>query len=112
MVACGFDAIEDVRAPDDAITVAARSRPAAVVVDIELSGSRGIGIVTELLAAAPGAAVIVLSQFDRLRFPALEAGAYSFVAKADLRELQRCLTRLAGDKVSRLPTEVDQNGRA
>ncbi len=94
MLAYGFEQIEEVGRATAAIEAAARTHPDAIVVDIELAGSRGVGIVAELLTAAPGCAVIVMSQFDSLRFPALEAGAYACIGKTDLRELRRCLTRL------------------
>ncbi len=94
MVACGFEEIEEVGSATAAIEVATRTRPDAIVVDIELAGRRGVGIIAELLTAVPGCAIIVMSPFDALRFPALEAGAYACLGKSDLRELRRCLTRL------------------
>ncbi len=94
MLACGFDRIEEVASATAAIEVATRTRPDAIVVDIELAGSRGVGIVAALLTAVPGCSIIVVSPFDGLRFPALEAGAYACIGKSDLRELRRCLTRL------------------
>lgn len=95
MIACGFEHIDSVRAPSMGTVVAARTKPDVIVVDIELAGSRGVGIVPALLAAAPESFIIVLSQFENLRFPTLEAGAMAFIGKSDLRELRGCLTNLA-----------------
>lgn len=88
---CGFDVVAEVTSAEEAIRHAARAEPDAVVVDLALSGPLGLGIVPRLLAAAPGAAIVVLSPFTALHGPALEAGARELLDKYDLRPLRPLL---------------------
>lgn len=88
MVGCRFDVIDEVRSADAALSAVGDGQPDSVVLDIEVAGTRGLGIVSEIRARAPGCDVIVLSLFDGLRMAALAAGASAFTGKLDLRELR------------------------
>lgn len=91
MAGCGFDVIDEVHSADAALSAVGDSQPDSVVLDIEVAGTRGLGIISEIRACAPGCVVIVLSLFDGLRVAALAAGASGFTGKLDLRELRRHL---------------------
>ena len=71
-----------------AVTVAARTRPDVVLLDVQmptggLPGEDGIDAIAPLLAAAPGARVLVVTTFGRPGYlrRALEAGAIGFMVK-------------------------------
>ncbi len=72
--------------------------PDLIVLELALSATLGLGIIPALLAAAPGAAVVLLSPFNGLRAAAVEAGAYALVDDTDLRELGRCVRRLVEER--------------
>ena len=91
---CGFDLAGHVASPADAL-VAAGSLPDVIVLDLALSGARGLGILAALHAVAPACTLVVLSPFDRLKEAALDAGACDFIDKRDMRQLERCLRRVA-----------------
>lgn len=97
---CGFDLVGSVESAGDALVAVELATPDVVVVDLTLTGDLGVRVVTALRAAQPRCAVVVLSPFPSLRQSALEAGAYDFVAdsSSDLRELERCLRRLADER--------------
>ena len=92
--AAGFTVVADVAGGNDALRAAALTQPDVILLDIDLTGSRGLQLLPELLSVVPNCAFLVLSSFDTLRFAALEAGAYAVISKSDLRELRRCLDRL------------------
>ena len=96
MVACGLAHVDSTRAPDAVLDAARRTGPDVIVVDIEVAGSMGVGLVPALHQVSPESMIIVLSQFESLRFASLAAGADAFIGKADLRELRRCLERVTG----------------
>jgi two-component system response regulator NreC len=62
-----------------------RLQPDLIVSDLVMGGADGIGLIEDLVAIAPAAAVLVYSSHDeRLWAPrALQAGARGFVAKAE-----------------------------
>ena len=91
---CGFQVAGYVASPADAL-VAATANPDVIVLDLALSGSRGLGILAALRAVAPGCALVVLSPFGALRQAALEAGACDFIDKRDMRQLEGCLRAVA-----------------
>lgn len=72
--------------------------PDLIVLELALSGSLGLGVVPALLAAVPGASVVLLSPFLGLREAARRAGAYELVDDSDLRELRRCVRRLMAER--------------
>lgn len=92
---CGFDPAADTRTVGEAVAVAAVVRPDVVVVDLDLTGTLGLGVVAALHDASPGSKVVVLSSFDTMRPAVLAAGAHDFVVSVDLRDLESALSALA-----------------
>ena len=97
MGSCGFTVLNSREPPADLVGAVTAVRPDLLVLELALTGSRGVGIVRPMLDAVPGCAVVLLSPFERLRAPALEGGAYGLVGRDDLRDLDRCLRRLQTD---------------
>jgi DNA-binding NarL/FixJ family response regulator len=95
MVGCGFEHIDSSGAASTVIPDAAGTKPDVIVLDIDLAGSRGVGIISELLEASPESVIVVLSEFEGPRFQTLQAGAHAFLQKSDLRELRRCVDGLS-----------------
>lgn len=91
----GFDVTTHVGPMAEVLVAADRRRPQVVVVDAALTGLAGLAALSSISDAAPGCAIIVLSQLDGLRQAALEAGATDVVAPADLRRLATCVQELA-----------------
>jgi DNA-binding response OmpR family regulator len=82
------------------------SLPDLIVLELALAGERGLGIVSVLLGELPVSAVILLSPFETLRTPALEAGAYELVGKRDLRDLAGAVRRLAASRTPCAQLEI------
>lgn len=97
---CGFHVVASVASAAEALVAAELSAPDVIVLDLALTGDLGLRVIAALRAADAGCAVVVLSAFTSLRGPALDAGAYDFVADAgaDLRELEGCLRRLVDER--------------
>jgi DNA-binding NarL/FixJ family response regulator len=93
----GFDVVGEVVSAADAMEATERTRPHAIVLDLALTGVLGLGMLGRLMTAAPGCSILVLSAFDELHPAALDAGAYQVVSESDLRELERCLARVADE---------------
>ncbi len=101
MERCGFS-VALLRGPGSELVEQTRDvSPEVVVVDLASGGSRGLRVVVDLRTAVPSCAVIVLSPFEGLREPALEAGAYELAGTDDLRDLERCLRRLTAELSAR-----------
>jgi DNA-binding NarL/FixJ family response regulator len=86
----------------DAVGAAARLRPDVVVMDLDLPGGGGVTATRELLAVAPGTAVLVLSMLsgDDAVFAAMRAGARGYLLKdADRAEILRGLRAAHGGEV-------------
>ncbi|GAB3958325.1 hypothetical protein GCM10029978_003020 [Actinoallomurus acanthiterrae] len=88
---------------DEALTVAARTRPDVALLDIEMPGRNGIDAAAALREALPGCRVIILTTFGRPGYlrSAMEAGASAFLVKdSPARELAAAIRRvLAGERV-------------
>jgi two-component system, NarL family, response regulator DesR len=88
---------------DEALTVAARTRPDVALLDIEMPGRNGIDTAAALRDALPGCQVIILTTFGRPGYlrSAMEAGASAFLVKdSPARELAAAIRRvLAGERV-------------
>ena len=94
---CGF-AVAVLLGPSSKLVPQTRQlSPELVVVDLASAGSRGLGIVADLHEAAPGCSVVLMAPFEGLKEWALSAGGYDLVGKDDLRDLERCLRRLAAE---------------
>lgn len=94
---CGFAVLDNGERVRDILAAVERLRPDLLVLELALTGARGLRIVPAVLDAAPGCQVVLLSTFDKLRAPALEAGAYDLVGRDDFRDLERCLRRLQAE---------------
>lgn len=90
----GFHTIDQVTTARAAMEIAACTQLDAIVMDVDLVGDRGLQLVSTLHRAGNRTPIVLLSQFEGVRFAALEAGAHAYVGKADPRQLRRCLTRL------------------
>ena len=97
MSSCGFRGHHAARPDGLRRGACARALTGRRGFDLASGGSHGLLIVRHLLRFVPTCAVVLLAPFDGLREPALKAGAYELVGKEDLRDLERCLLRPAGD---------------
>lgn len=94
----GYDPVGQAMSAEDALSrIAGDPRPDLIVLDISLPGANGLDLVAPLLAAAPGARILVFSMNDQTGFAAraLQAGAQGFLSKNappdDFREAVRTL---------------------
>lgn len=73
----------------EAVRVYEESRPALVVMDFEMPVMDGIDATRQIIAAHPGARVVMLTQHDdrALEQMAIAAGALAFITKRDLPAL-------------------------
>lgn len=92
----GVEVVATAATPTEAILAARATEPAFIVLDLTLSGALGLRIVGALQAAAPDAAVVVLSPFESLRGAAVDAGALELVTLRDLRRLGICVNHVLG----------------
>jgi CheY-like chemotaxis protein len=68
-------------------------RPDWVLMDIKMRKTDGFSATREIMAADPGAHVIIVSSYDdaELRAEAASAGARAYVVKKDMLDLRRLL---------------------
>lgn len=78
----------------DAVDAAKRMQPDAIVVDVALTGARGLGLLSDLLVVSPHSAIVLLSAFEALRDPALRMGARALIGVTDLRPLEQFLEHM------------------
>jgi two-component system response regulator NreC len=85
----------------DALRLATAHRPRILVLDLDMPGGAGLDTIPEVIAGAPGTAVVVLTTQDDPAFArrALQAGAAGFVirAAADQELLEAVRRAAAGD---------------
>jgi two-component system response regulator DesR len=88
---------------DEAVAVAAETRPDVALLDIEMPGSNGISAAGRIRATVPSCRVVMLTTFGRPGYlrRAMEAGASAFLVKdSPARELAAAIRRvLAGEQV-------------
>ncbi|WP_030779516.1 response regulator [Streptomyces sp. NRRL S-920] len=81
----GIEVVGEAGDGDEAVELAARTRPDVILMDIRMPGMNGITATTEILAHAPEPAprVLVLTTFDldEYVYGALRAGASGFLLK-------------------------------
>jgi CheY-like chemotaxis protein len=83
----------------DALEAYQRERPDFVLMDIQMGALDGLVATRRIVAADPGARVIIVTNYDQpdLREAAREAGACGFVGKENLFELLPLLAMLNTD---------------
>lgn len=97
----GADGIETVGEAEDGhglLEVVERTRPDVVITDLQMPGLDGVVATRELLARAPGTAVLVLTLHDddTTVVSALRAGALGYLVKgADRAEIVRAVQAVA-----------------
>jgi DNA-binding NarL/FixJ family response regulator len=88
---------------DAAVPMAAREQPDLIVSDVEMPGSSGVEALPHLRAAAPGAAVVLMSSLhpSDIGPVALKAGADAYIDKATgVETLISMLREVIGREVS------------
>jgi DNA-binding NarL/FixJ family response regulator len=79
-----FVVVGEAGTADDALPLVASEQPELVVSDVEMPGTSGVEAVPWMRAAAPGAAVVLMSSMhpSDIRAAALAAGADDYIDKA------------------------------
>ena len=108
----GFTVMTTVDTAEELLRAAAGQQTSVILMELALAGRAGLRIIPALGAVAPGCAVVLLSPFSDLRRAAIEAGAYDLVDPRDLRDLERCLDRLASETGADLSSPASGNGAA
>ncbi|MEZ5322841.1 MAG: response regulator transcription factor [Microthrixaceae bacterium] len=85
-IAPGFEVVAEAESGEAAVDAAATSRPAMVLMDINLPGINGIEATRRILATAADTVVVLLSTYDAESLPsdARDCGAARYVHKEDL----------------------------
>jgi DNA-binding NarL/FixJ family response regulator len=78
----GFEICAEAGSAEDAVAAALREQPTLCLLDVSLRGG-GIATIRALQAAAPGAAIVILTDAanERLFLEAVRAGASGFLLK-------------------------------
>ncbi len=84
-LAAGFEVVGEAASGEEAVEMAAELHPALVLMDINLPGINGIEATRQIVSAAPGTVVIMLSTYkaDDLPSDAADCGAARYVHKED-----------------------------
>jgi DNA-binding NarL/FixJ family response regulator len=79
----GIEVVAEAASGAEAVAVAARYRPDVVLMDLRMPGGDGVTATAEILAATPGARVVVLTTYetDADIVRAVEAGAVGYLLK-------------------------------
>ena len=79
----GYEEIHQAMNAHQALQQARDRQPGLIVLDITLPDGDGLSMICELLAAVPGARIVVFSMNDQTGFAAraIEAGAHGFLSK-------------------------------
>jgi DNA-binding NarL/FixJ family response regulator len=117
----GIEVVAEAASGAEAVAVAARYRPDVVLMDLRMPGGDGVTATAEILAATPGARVVVLTTYetDADIVRAVEAGAVGYLLKdtpvAELSHAIRAAARgetvLAPSVAQRLVSHVRQPRR-
>lgn len=89
----GLVVVGEAASGDAALALALATLPAAIVLDVDLPGSRGLELVVLLKAAVPGVVLLVLTNALPYRRAVLAAGADFFLDKSS--EFDAVATMLA-----------------
>jgi DNA-binding NarL/FixJ family response regulator len=99
----GIEVVGEASDGDEAVQVAAKTRPAVVVMDCALPGVSGLDATRRILQARPETAILMLSMHseDTLVRQALDAGARGYVLKSAMDlDLVNAIKRVAeGEEV-------------
>jgi DNA-binding NarL/FixJ family response regulator len=90
----------------EAVTATSSLEPDVVVMDLHMPDTNGIEATRQILHAAPGVGVVVLTMFDDDSvFAAMRAGARGYLLKdADQHEVVRAIRAVASDEAIFSPT--------
>ncbi len=94
--------VGDAANTDDAIELIGASRPAVVLMDLDLGGESGIDATKTILRRWPDTAVLVLTMLgdDRSLFAAMRAGARGYLLKvASPSEVERAIHAVAAGEI-------------
>jgi DNA-binding NarL/FixJ family response regulator len=82
----GWEVVAEAASGEDAVLAASTIGPAIVLMDINLPGISGIEATRQIVGAAPGTRVVLLSTYQQHDLPvdALSCGAVAYVRKEDL----------------------------
>jgi two-component system nitrogen regulation response regulator GlnG len=102
-------AVEVASSAEAALETCGRFTPEAMLIDVRLPGRDGLAALPDLRAAAPGAAIVVMTAFGDLdtAVRAVAAGAFDYLAKPfDLASVSRVVSRALADRGAPVPTTV------
>jgi two-component system nitrogen regulation response regulator GlnG len=102
-------AVEVASSAEAAIETCGRFAPEAMLVDVRLPGRDGLAALPDLRAAAPGAAIVVMTAFGDLdtAVRAVAAGAFDYLVKPfDLASVSRVVSRALADRGGAVPVPV------
>lgn len=94
-------AVEVASSAEAALETCGRFAPEAMLLDVRLPGRDGLAALPDLRAAAPGAAIVVMTAFGDLdtAVRAVAAGAFDYLVKPfDLASVSRVVSRALADR--------------
>jgi two-component system nitrogen regulation response regulator GlnG len=94
-------AVEVASSAEAALETCGRFTPEAMLVDVRLPGRDGLTALPDLRAAAPGAAIVVMTAFGDLdtAVRAVAAGAFDYLVKPfDLASVSQVVSRALADR--------------
>lgn len=79
----GIEVVAEASCAAEALAAVHDHAPDVALVDLVMPGTDGVALIADMARAAPGTAIVVLTSFagDRLLYPALRAGALSYLLK-------------------------------
>jgi two-component system nitrogen regulation response regulator GlnG len=102
-------AVEVASSAEAALETCGRFAPEAMLLDVRLPGRDGLTALPDLRAAAPGAAIVVMTAFGDLdtAVRAVAAGAFDYLVKPfDLASVSRVVSRALADRGESVPAPV------
>jgi two-component system nitrogen regulation response regulator GlnG len=102
-------AVEVASSAEAALETCGRFAPEAMLLDVRLPGRDGLAALPDLRAAAPGAAIVVMTAFGDLdtAVRAVAAGAFDYLVKPfDLASVSRVVSRALSDRGESVPAPV------
>ena len=102
-------AVEVASSAEAALETCGRFAPEAMLLDVRLPGRDGLTALPDLRAAAPGAAIVVMTAFGDLdtAVRAVAAGAFDYLVKPfDLASVSRVVSRALADRGESVPAPM------